>query len=504
MRQSLRRCFAAAMAVLLVSSAFGPVGTASAQFGEEPKNCGAVDKYIVAVTWSIGAGLTDCEFGSEVDPAEGAEADQVHTELYGSAITSGEGNEVLDASISNYLDDSTTIAKMEGKNGFIQSYDNGSSRMQALAAANQSIEDFYANHQMTVLQAWGAEARTLERIANSSESEQNLSVGDVIHRQGDDDYTDPVVGVETVNQSVELLNGTTVQATAVSYTDGPTSVPSEDTGSIYWRAFVLPAEGDGSGGIGGSNQDKIPDESEPMLNNHKALDDWQEIEDTAQEQQEQVADWSGPIYDELEAGGVSPAELVDPYLGAREYDPSDTGESWSTRSLTALGITPPENISTLERMSIVDAQTATTYEGTLMAAADPPNASGYAIGTTYNASEIPGHVFVASNDGPHELEGRFRIESAERINGSSYEDGETLTYERPDYETADLSGYKNLSQQVMEMRADFETREQNLEENASSGGGGGFGFGGALPFGGAGVAVVVLTLLGMAAVSRGN
>jgi len=507
MRDSLRRALAGLLAVLLVSSAVGPVGTASAQFGEQPKNCSAVDKYVVMVTWSLGAGLTDCEFGTEVDPAEGAEASQVHSELYGSGLTSAENTDLMNSSISNYLEDTSTIAKMEGKNAFIESYtsENVTSEAEMKADARQGVDDYYSTHQITVLQEWAGQVRTVERIASSAESEENLSTTDVLWAQGDDDYGDGYQGYYVENVTVTLANGTdyTTPIPTVETVGNKTIKPWEDTGSSYWRSFVIAPNNDGTGTIG-ANDPGIPDESAEVLNNHKAVDRWQAIQTQITNQKQIVTDWANSTYDALEAGAVAPSELVDPYLGAREFDPTSSGQSWSTRSLTALGVTPPANMSNLERMEIVDDSIPMTVSGTLMTQNDPSNASGYTVGTTYNASKIPGHEFVATDDGPHKLTGQFRIQSASKIGGGNYSTGETIQWDRPDYQTADLSEFKNLSDQMMKWRAEFEAREQRTEENASSGTGDIFPDLGGLPFGGAGVAVVVLSLLGLAAVSRSN
>jgi len=502
MRELTRQCLTVLLAVALVSSAVSPVGTASAQFGEKPRDCSALDKYVVAVTWSLGAGLTDCKFGPpDVDPAEGVEAQQVQSELYSAALSATESQEAINVTYGNLLEDASTISKIEGKNAVVRALDNGSVEEEAELAGVQAVEDFYAQKQVNFARSLLPEMRTMVRIANSSMSEKNLSVGKVI-RTSRATGTDKYNVFQINNRSKELINGSTVDLPVLKFSESGVAY----NGTVYVSAFHSHA--DDTYQYTFVNPEPPSDYEHENASKHLKDDKiegyWQNIKDQAAAQKSQIRNFTSEVYPQYESGVIGTEDLVDPYLGAREFDPTENGETWAMRSLTAMGIQPPANVSNLERMEIRDEETGVVYNGTLMAQADPPGEGGYAVGTTYNTSNINGDVFVSTNEGPRPLDGEFTILSADRIDGESYGDGETITYDRPDYDTMDLSEFKQMHEEQMRIREDLEAREQRIEANASGEPAGGLfdfdGLGASLPFGGAGIvvglgAIVVLGLL---------
>ncbi|WP_335999365.1 hypothetical protein [Halorientalis halophila] len=523
MRDGFRRVVAALLAVALVSSAgVSPVGTAAAADGSNcaqdaleagvDSNFGPMPNYYAVI--KEGASCLWGGSADDVDPADYEEAQQVQSELYSQALGQAEQSETLNATYSNYLTDAATIGKMEGKNAFIRSLENGSSESQAVAESRTETLDYYAGRQKTLLQSWEGKVRSVERIASSADSEANLSIGDVLAvnytRDTGVGRSSPMHSVSTANVTVELVNGTTVDTLALNgVLDKGTTGDYEIDGlePSASRSNVLPG-----GWSGSPTYDNMtvhaPDaeadggaEPVPMLKGDHFMGTWTEIDTEGVAQANNVENFANSTYSEWEAGAITTEDLVDPYLGAREYDPNETGATWQMRTLTAMGVTPPQNVSNLDRMEIADADKGVTVEGTLMAQADPPGADGYAIGKTYDARNISGHVFVATNDGPHKLEGEFTIESADRIDGDAYGSGEVIRYDRPDYQTADLAAYKNMSEQIMQIRADLEAREQAIEANATSGAGGLFNADD-LPFGGWGVAVALVAFIALLLVPR--
>ncbi|WP_139171157.1 hypothetical protein [Halorientalis regularis] len=468
---------------------------------EEPRDCGAVDKYIVAVTWSLGSGFTDCKFGEpDVDPAEGVEAQQVHTELYSAALTATEAEQARNLTYSNYFEDTRTISRIEGKNAVVRALSNGSTESQTRFAADQAIEDYYSQKQVNYARQLGPTMRTVERIYNSAASESGLSADQVVRSEratGTNKYRE---WLKTENRSITLINGSTADIPVINASDGfggiiigPHKTYTDDN---YINTLVYSPDA--------TQYHPIQEENTTRLLNSGDMEStWQKIKDQANSEKTHMDTFVNQTYPKWEAGMIDSEDLVDPYLGAREMDPTANGSTWATRSLTALGISPPANVSNLERMEVRDETTGAVYNGTLMAQADPANASGYAVGSTYNTSNINGDVFMATNEGPRSLDGRFTILSADRIDGGSYEDGEQITYDRPDYSTTNLSKFKQMHEDVMALRADLEAREQRIEENAKSGTGGLFGpLRDSLPFGGGGLVVALGAIVVLGLVTR--
>lgn len=508
MRDVTRRFLAGLLAIALVSTAAAPVGTASASH-----DC-SFSHPLVVVVEDLAKNFVegdDCNIfhgSTEVDPAEYQEAQQVHSELYSQALGQASQQEVLGTAFSNYLQDTTTIAKLEGKNRFIRSLENGSSQAQAIADSREATLDYYASRQATLLKSFESQVMSLDRIHNSASSEQNLSAGDVMLVNSTDPggggrRGDGIASFSIQNESVQLVNGSSrTVMTAHGQTIGGTAWDvTPDTGGTLandrpylWVAITAPS----SEASGGSTPIK-------MLNGSKWTSLWSDIDSQGVQQANEVEDFANSTYDQWDAGLINSSDLVDPYLGAREYSPSG-GSEWSERTLSALGILPPEEAEDLRSMQIVDETTGITYEGTLMSDGNPTNASGFTVGETYNATQITGKQFVATANGPERLTGEFTIANASGFeDGPSFGQGDVIHYSNPDYQTADLQEFKNLSRQIQQIRADLEARERKIEAEASGGGGGLFdfdGLGASLPFGGAGIVVVIGAIVVLGLVTR--
>jgi hypothetical protein len=215
--------------------------------------------------------------------------------------------------------------------------------------------------------------------------------------------------------------------------------------------------------------------------------------DTASE----VETFTANSYQAVQNGQVTVDDLVDPYLGAREYSPEEQSQTWALRSLTALGASPPNDIDQVGYMNVTDPETGSTYRGVIMA--DQAPAGGFQQGTVYNTSELNNTAWLATNDGPVELD-EFRIDSVEHPNGTQWDGNRTVEMQETQFNTTDLSGFQERQELMKEVRVEIDTRQQRI--------GNGSGLGGwwpenapNIPFGGAGVAgiligfVIVLLLL---------
>jgi hypothetical protein len=192
-------------------------------------------------------------------------------------------------------------------------------------------------------------------------------------------------------------------------------------------------------------------------------------------------------FDQYQAGELNSSDLVDPYLGAREYSPNASFNEWALRSLLAAGYDGPENLSNIGEMDVTNHETGARYTGILMSDGQPE--AGFVLGENYDAGNVSGSQFVVTENNTHELTGLFTVNSATDAEGKEIQ--ENITYKNITYETANTTEYAVLQQRLQNLTAQINARQQTLR---NSGGGGlfdGFGFslGGV---GGMGLPVVLL------------
>lgn len=221
-------------------------------------------------------------------------------------------------------------------------------------------------------------------------------------------------------------------------------------------------------------------------------DRWNRIEDQNNATQERITTFVNQTYDKWEAGLINSSDLVDPYLGAREYSPEDDFQTWSLMSLSSMGLNSPQNLSTFGQMEVVDETTGIVYQGILMSDSNPPSGK-FEVNQTYNASNLSGPQFVVTGSQQEELDGNFTIRSMTNSDGRQIDN---TTYREVDYQTADLNELDALYSDLAELRNEIEA----YERSTSSGGGGAL-FGGLLDglggLGGLGQQIIVLILVGL-------
>jgi hypothetical protein len=329
---------------------------------------------------------------------------------------------------------------------------------------------------------------------------------------------------------------------------------------------------------------------------------WGKIEQQNAAVQDEVTDFVNGSYSAVQAGEISGSDLVDPYLGVRNYDPTEDGETWSIRALTSLGLTPPSNVSDIGEM-YVEAD-GTNLSGVLMSDGVPANngtielnrnivntdertpeaiviepvnvsgtpqvgnvtvylqgprpfefnvsynattgkvptsidtgtegvrlvfeaenglgtpsvkvryndgtkteivdadplangsgTTGFRVGETYDPANIPGPQFVVGENGTQtEITEPFRITGG-TLDGARLVPGETVEYPEINYSTADLDGFKKLSQQLDALQAELDARQQQTR----AGGGGAIlgGLSGFSLFGISGLPALLIVLVGI-------
>lgn len=525
MRKPLKQALSVVLAVALVATAMGgavqmgmvdrgqvdPTGEAQALA------CGGLCIAGVAGAAAIAGGAIHAEYfaGDKINETELQVVDAQETEknVYQGGVTQAQNNRILTDSLSNYLNDTESTALMVGKNAYIRTLNNGTAEAQAREQAKAAVSDYYSVKQKQLLAQWETSTAYTSSLRESLEThaEANESLVYV-------DYSDMTDSNAQLNESAThfeaqttatLENGTTVtyQTASVRWS----VVNSGGTTETYQRPMAITYEGlDTSGDILTSPDTEIKDyqgggivynsggervrfhglnvapptedyNTEAYLRYWEFNKMWKEIDSQNSEIHNRLDTFITNTYSEYQTGEINNSDLIDPYLGTREYGPESSYGSFTLRSLVSMGMQPPANMSGVGEMTIQNFETGETMTGILMSDGTPEGGE-FRLNTTYDAATLQGQQFVVNTDDgtSSELTGQFEIKKVRKPDGSTL-NSDTIAYETVDYQTTDTAEYKQLTEQLKNYTVALESRQQALR----SGGGGGLldGVGGSLGLG---------------------
>ena len=479
MRKPLRQTLAVIVALTLVVTAVGgavqtgmvdredvsPVGESQAIA------CGGLCIAGVAGAAAIAGGAVSYKaFASDVNTSalEGADAQETKTNIYQQGTTQYQNSRILLDSMDNSLEGAKTIARLEGKQAYIRALENGSSEAEARSKAVGAVEDYYATKQLQLINSYETSASVSLNLANKAANTTDVSSTFVaIYSERDGTFGNEI---DRTQASVSLVNGSSRSYQAVSY--GETF--GVDRTSVY------------TAGIGGDNVDlqgvgvQAPtnnNEDEYLLNATDYGAAWTKIQNQHSTVQSEVDTFVTNTYTEYQQGAINESDLVDPYLEAREYSPEGDYQTWAVRSLAATGVEPPENVSSYGDMVVRDS-TGEQISGLLLSDGLPTSGS-YTVGETYNASTIDGPQYVASGQTTHQLNGQFTLLNVTTPDGEHLNEGEQIDYSQVDYQTSNITEFKERLNRLQKTAAEIEARQQKLRN--PSGGGGFLGGGSANP-----------------------
>jgi len=517
MRRALKAPLALVFAALLVSASVGlavesgmvdredvsPVGESQALA------CGGLCLVGAAAAAGIAVGAVGASAylsDSDVNKTELSEADtqERKTRIYDSATTQRQNNAIYTDSVSNYAQDMKAPATMVAKNEYIRQLENGSSESTARSEAKQAASNYFAQRQVQLRNQWEVSA---ERYVSLNEMVQNDSniASDYLYvryRVPDNANSPFETTISGTSQSeVTLLNGTSISVTTIEASSG--SMEAKPT-VIHWNS--------------GSNDDyedetllvRPPNsnyQTSEMIAMHEYPSIWSNIETVNSDVQTRIDNFVNSTYDSYQQGEINSSDLVDPYLGAREYSPESNYGSFTLRTLSSIGLNPPENLSNAGTMTIKDRETGSKVEGVLMSDGLPQSGE-IEIGTVYDAQNLTGPQYVVDSETgtTHDLTGEFVVDNATTADGEPLNES-SIGYQQIDYQTTDMAEFKALTEQLRNTTVAIESRQQRLRD----GGGGGLfaGIGGSFGFGltdsqaGAAVAfIVIFLLMAMAAVVK--
>lgn len=477
-----------------------PVGESDALAGASVVAIGA--------GFAIGSIAADYWQSDPTDELEQLDGQETRQTAYGSLETQQADYQVFNDSNSNYLEDTRTIARIEAKTAYIRALDNGSSEAVARTKAYGAVDDYYTDRQQSMLNQWEIQITHLETIHGQVKNETNVSSDYITIDSELEEPNDYSINSQSLNydghsKTLSLLNGSQETIPTVgwqydseigaslscsgTYEIEPTaSDPTHTNNCGSETMHISPTRiwvHEHTSGVGDLT---YLDLSPNSLGIH-----WSEIQSHRDQVVSEMDTFINNTYENWEAGTINVSDLVDPYLGAREFSPDAQYQTWSLRTLTSLGTSPPRNLSQFGNMTVEDHADNSTYTGILLSDGTPAGDS-FQVGTMYNASNLAGSQFVQTTDSTYSLEGNFTISAAYNASGSALS---SIDYRTINYSTSNLSDFKESQEQLQQLNAEINALQDQLR-NSSGGGGAIFGdlFGGL--FGGLGSTAKIVLIGG--------
>lgn len=421
------------------------------------------------------------------DTTDLAKADALETkkEIYDQVSIQNQNNQLTDTAYSNYLNDTETIALMEGKNAYIRALENGSAESVARNAAIQAVADYYATKQVNILSQFEVNAIVTNSSRFTAENTTGMNKTFIQmnrYASGDGNSDGHPIANESLdveNTTATLVNSSSHEFTSVNITlegEAVNSVSPERTSKVisptHEKSWLV---GTYSGDSYTHNVTgftvRPPDSNYDPINYYTVAETqrlWQQVEQQNNDVQAQLDTFINNTYSSYQQGDINTSDLVDPYLSAREYSAQNSSQfqTWGLRTLSSLGVNPPQNLSNIGRMTVVSG--SVTYDGILMSDENP--SGGFTVGQTYNASDLNGSQFVALEDGDlHKLQGTFTLESAETAQGDTIETNESIEYNSINYQTSNTSEFKALQEDLDALSAEINARQQTLRNSGGTG-----------------------------------
>lgn len=492
MVSAARRVGAVVAAVALVMSlavgGLGPISPA-VQPAAATHNCGTVDEVINHLTIGIINGekcsVTTTHYEDAVEQMQAADQAEARSEIHARVNLLQQKNDENLATQINYQNDSNTVVYSKGQSAFVEAVSSGASLSSALDTANQTIEDFYSRRQLGIASAWSSSVISLESM---HQLQQNNSL-DVNFISFSDDSEGPVaddqpsqrsfVGqpsddtgltrFDTVQQSISLANGSSIQTTVPRIQVYSNSQSTWDDRYTTW-------------GLLDSNKttpkdvpvSRIRVMATANLTSKTALDfsRWTNvysgISESATRMKDNLEVWGENYYQAVENGEANTSDYIDPSTLAQEYATNHSSTGYYTdaiASLAAAGVETPD-LSGTGHMEVE--YNGSTHQA-LVLSQNAPSGGAWETGQTYDTQYIGGAQFLATLDGNlTKMDGTFTINSMEDKDGQSIDSTEL---ERYNYQTVGVEEFKQVQENITALRTEIEQREPT----AGPGGGGGDG-----------------------------
>ncbi|WP_257627716.1 hypothetical protein [Haloplanus salinarum] len=382
-----------------------------------------------------------------------SDTQQARVDIYSQIKAESEGVEAFDASMSNYVNDSETVAWSKMQVAVAEAYQNGSSESQAKYEAQKAIDEYYAVKQRNIVARWNAMVFNV-RHAAEVRNQENVSAHFLMFDfdGGNADQIEP----DVVNHTVTLVNGSTVTAESIKI--GTTSSAKFDNSNFP-----------------GTPQDifvKKPTDSYDSQVRFDVLRFHQRFQEIQNKRDSLVSESDAYInstYSEYESGNINASDVISTQTAMFEYGTRSGGANESLYdSVGALALAGYESPSLNGSGTMDVVYQNQTYTGIVMARTVP--GGSWSTNTTYNTSNFDGPVFIATTTGKKVdiAEGHtFRIKSMRARDGSPISSVNTTRY---NYKTANASELASVTEQLSTLRSELESRDTSGGAGGGSGG----------------------------------
>lgn len=461
---------------------------------------------IVAGTggYAIGTWLADGDVASE------EEALQQKIDLYQLANTQQQNTESTLTPVRNRLQNTDTMLKAEGMNALQRAEADNATLSEANNRVTNRIDNRTTIKQINIYNAWSAAATNVRYIENVSDNSSGIaesfgaptyhsiswtksgggySLDPSVTTEIDDSKTDwtktttltngtqlniTKIPIRVSDTSVNTGGGTTANQQTKTVWVGPTDTMvsltadfETDAGSQY-ETYTVTA--DLSPYVVKRNESAAADNyltqdgDLRFANATKYGDVLTDLDVQNDEATQAVTDLAASKYSDLRSGAIDIESTISPYYADRYYSTEGNDSSvWLQNMYAAMGVSNPEDYQNVTEMIILS--DSAEYEGILMSDGLPANDT-FHTGTTYDTADLNGSQFVVTQQGRKvQLSGNFSISEITTPTGPS----DSISYERAEYNTTSIDGFKAYTEYLQEQRAESEAREQRKE--AAAGGG---------------------------------
>jgi hypothetical protein len=410
----------------------------------------------------LGGYYTDCNpVPSQSTDVSNVTSSQTALDLYANLNTQATAAENYNTTVRNYLQDTQSIALLEGKNAYIRALNNGSSKTAAETAAVSAVNDYYTSQQLELINRYNQTAANLKYAIQTAKNESGLTPNDVVRITVDSNADSDVPGGLSFTETATLINGSSKDYTRIS---------------TYYGSFAL-------NGNHGADHDYIITTEAPTSDysdkkyvhlNKTFHKNYVEMESQASSVRTEMKTFVENTYTDYQQGELNNSELIDPYLAQREYGPAagQNFSAWAATSLTLLGANSPETLESTGSFTVSDGtENGTEYVGLLLSDENPAS-GGFSAGTTYDAAQLNGTQYVVTDQEVHELTGSFTVSEITNANGNTVQN---VTYKNVTYQSTNTSQFGETLNQIAQTQAELDARLAALNTVAGGGTGGGSG-----------------------------
>lgn len=199
-----QRAFTVLLGVLLVGGVVAPIGASQPAAAQSSDGCmyDAVDWFIFSC-----ADSPDTETTSyDGDPAI------TQTTLHGMAVSEWESEQAIRTVMSNYGEDTETVASIEARHAIATAYQQGNTSTKADEMAREAIADYYAQRQINTIESFEKSMAQFSHIGNVTNHPDLASdfvyTPDPAHSESHISFQGTELTGNNVTRTYTLANGT--------------------------------------------------------------------------------------------------------------------------------------------------------------------------------------------------------------------------------------------------------------------------------------------------------